>query len=297
MTVPLLMFFRSIATYRSLRLGFLVSTVLCVFAILGTQSRGALVGILVMGTFLALKSKKKAQYILLALVVGAAGYNFMPETWHERMSTITEYQTDGSAMGRIMAWRMAFNLAMHRPLGGGFQTFRPSAYLMYLPEVGARRTDAHSVYFELMAEHGFIGLGLFLVLGISTFLTCGKIARRTRRSPDDAWMNELARMLQVSFVGYAAAGAFLGLAYFNYLYALVAIVVGLRVVAEKQGALHVVERAGKWGSPATLPRAETARGFGPSHPAGVPAKPVDTLPWLPTRTELIQHAKRWYERM
>jgi putative inorganic carbon (HCO3(-)) transporter len=132
----------------------------------------------------------------------------MPETWHERMATITDYQTDDSAMGRIMAWRMAFNLAMHRPLGGGFQTFRPSAYLMYLPEVGARRTDAHSVYFELMAEQGFIGLGLFLALGIFTFFTCGKIARRTRRSPEDAWMNELARMLQVSFVGYAAAGAF-----------------------------------------------------------------------------------------
>jgi hypothetical protein len=67
-----------------------------------------LVGILVMGTFLALKSKKKAQYILLAVVVGAAGYNFMPETWHERMATITDYQTDGSAMGRIMPgeWRL-----------------------------------------------------------------------------------------------------------------------------------------------------------------------------------------------
>jgi hypothetical protein len=147
---------------------------------------------------------------------------------------------------------------------------------MYLPEVGARRTDAHSVYFELMAEHGFIGLGLFLVLGISTFLTCGKIARRTRRSPDDAWMNELARMLQVSFVGYAAAGAFLGLAYFNYLYALVAIVVGLRVVAEKQGALDVVARAGKSASPGSRPLAETPTSLGPPHPAGVPARPVDS---------------------
>jgi putative inorganic carbon (HCO3(-)) transporter len=86
----------------------------------------------------------------------------MPETWHERMGTIIDYETDSSAQGRITAWRMAFNLALHQPLGGGFEAFRPMTYLMYLPEAGARGTDAHSNWFEVLGEQGFIGLALYL---------------------------------------------------------------------------------------------------------------------------------------
>lgn len=241
MTIPLLFFLRSLVVERWLRYLLLFGIGLCVFAILGTHSRGALVGIAAMGGFLALKSKNKMQYILLVLLLAPIAYQFMPDVWHDRMETITDYQTDASAQGRIMAWRMAFNMALSELTGGGFSSFRPASYLMYLPEVGARKTDAHSIYFEILGEHGFVGLGLFLVLGILGLKTCGRIARLAKGT-GEFWMESLARMMQVALVGYAAAGAFLGLAYFNYYYALLAIVVGMSIVAKKDQEAAAVGR-------------------------------------------------------
>jgi uncharacterized membrane protein len=47
-------------------------------------------------------------------------------------------------------------------------------------------------------------------------------------------MSDLAAMIQVSIVAYASAGTFLGLAYFDYFYLLVALVVGLTVVLKQE---------------------------------------------------------------
>lgn len=213
-------------------------------------------------------------------------------------------------MGRLKAWEMAFNLALNRPLGGGFETFKPATYLMYLPELGARRTDAHSIYFETMAEHGFIGLALFLLLGVFSLLTCGRIIRTTRGIAHLEWMNMLARMVQVSLVGYAASGAFLGLAYFNLYYALVAIVVGMAVVLRQELPASVPEEKA---APATLPGSVTpafASGVGPLTPRAAPlslAPGQDAEPKvplgpprakaLPTLKEAITIGKEWYRRL
>ena len=48
------------------------------------------------------------------------------------------------------------------------------------------------------------------------------------------WARNLAAMLQVSIVGYAVGGAFLGLAYFDLYYHLVAMMVIAQVVANRE---------------------------------------------------------------
>ena len=80
--------------------------------------------------------------------------------------------------------------------------------------------DSHSIYFEVLGEHGFVGLGLFLMLALMTWRTASWVIRRARRDREKRWAADLAAMMQVSLVGYASAGAFLGLAYFDYYYTL-----------------------------------------------------------------------------
>lgn len=201
----------------------LASMVLCAASILGSWSRGALLGGAAMFFVLWLRTRNKwlsSAAIVVALVAFLA---FLPEGWFERMSTIKDYREDSSALGRLNAWGFAINIANERPLvGGGFRAFTPELFMKYAP-TPTDFHDAHSIYFEVLGEQGYVGLGLFVGLALAAFRTCARIRKRVADRKDLAWASELASMLQVSLVGFGVGGAFLGLAYFDLPYSLMAI--------------------------------------------------------------------------
>jgi probable O-glycosylation ligase (exosortase A-associated) len=147
---------------------------------------------------------------------------------------------------------MAFNLAKDRPLGGGFETFRREMFARYAPDAGNVH-DAHSIYFEVLGEQGFVGLALFLALAAMTWFSASWIARNAKLDGNTAWMADLSRMIQVSLVGYAAAGAFLGLAYFDYYYTLVAVVILCKGLLQRHLAAQAKEQAAPQPVPAVVP--------------------------------------------
>jgi probable O-glycosylation ligase (exosortase A-associated) len=224
MTIPLMRYLQLQAKKVWIHQGVTVAMLLTGIAIIGTQSRGALVGIVVMGTFLGLKSRNKIFTLLAMLVIAGALATIMPQSWYDRMDTIEAYAEDKSAQGRINAWWVAYNIATTRVTGGGFETFVPWVSRQYAPDP-SRAADAHSIYFEILGEHGFIGLTMFMLLAWFTWNTGNRIRRLARHRPETRWAADLASMIQVSMIGYAAAGAFLGLAYFDLYYTLIAIMV------------------------------------------------------------------------
>ena len=98
--------------------------------------------------------------------------------------------------------------------------------------------DVHSIYFEVMGEHGFIGFFMFMLLGLFIWNTGSRIRKQGKRSMETKWAADLASMVQVSIIGYASSGAFLGLAYFDLYYTLVAIMVICSVLLKEQ-ILHM----------------------------------------------------------
>lgn len=228
MAMPLLRYLQLSASSWWVRAGTLGVMLLCGIAILGTHSRGAFLGIGVMLLFLAMKSRRRIPLLVLMAFAIPAGLAFMPQQWTDRMASIQNYREDGSALGRINAWTFAWNLASVRPVvGGGFRTFTPALMAIYAPDPDAAH-DAHSIYFEVLAEHGFPGLFMFLGLLFVTWRSCSWVIGQSRRARDDPDLmdaGDLARMVQVALVGYAVSGAFLGLAYFDLYYNLVALAV------------------------------------------------------------------------
>jgi putative inorganic carbon (hco3(-)) transporter len=218
MTIPLMYFLRSVASSKWVKLGLLGSIGLSAMAILGSQSRGAFLAVLSMGLFLWFKSRHKFAsgvviFLLLPLAVG-----FMPETWTSRMKTIETYEQDSSAMGRINAWTMAFNLANDRPLvGGGFEIYNASVFAKYAPDPNAIHA-AHSIYFQILGEHGYVGLALFLAIGFVGWSTGNRIIKLSGKNPDHSWATSLARSVQVSMIGYAVGGAFVNIGYWEIQY-------------------------------------------------------------------------------
>lgn len=224
MTVPLIRYLHLQEKRRWLKMGLAGAMVLTGVAAIGSQSRGALLAGTVMALFLWLKSRNKfVTAIFLAVAMGIIGA-VMPQEWHARMTTIKTYEQDDSALGRINAWHTAYNVATERITGGGFEMFRPSTFAAYAPEPD-RVHDVHSIYFEVIGEHGFIGFGIWLLLAVVAWRTGSRIIRACKNDPVRKWAADLAAMTQVSMIGYGAAGAFLGLAYFDYYYHLIIILV------------------------------------------------------------------------
>ena len=244
MIIPLLRFLQLDTKNLVLKMGLLAAMLLCAIAAIGTQSRGAFLAIVAMGAFLWLKSRHKITLGAIGAITVLIVLALMPEQYYDRMSTIREYQEDASAMGRINAWSFAWNVAVARPLlGGGFEVFVPWLYYIYAPNP-AGFYDVHSIYFEVLGEQGFVGLALFLAFYISGWFSASSLRRRVGGDPDLKWMSDLAGMLQVSLVGYAVGGAFLGLAYFDLPYHLVIIIVIMKTLVERRAGAHLETKPG-----------------------------------------------------
>lgn len=233
MLMPFLYYFYQTVTQRWARFAILFCMVATAFSILGTQSRGALIALLAMAFFLGIKGPHPIRASLALIVVVGVAINFMPESWTERMESIGKYEADSSAMSRIWTWKTLWAAALDRPLTGvGFSADNWAVFAQYAPRgaefeaFDGRVFVAHSIYFQTLGEHGFVGLALFLLLGFTTWRTAGRIARtQAGDSEFRAWMPALMRMVQVSLVGYAVGGAFLSLAYLDVPYYIVSYVI------------------------------------------------------------------------
>ncbi len=239
--LPLLRYLQMEAKSVWVRRALIAAMLLCSASIVASYSRGAFLAGSAMTLFLILKSSRRVPLLLGVLVVIPLMLSMMPKQWFERMSTIENYQEDGSAMGRINAWYFAINLANDHPItGGGFRTFRKSLFLIYAPDPEDFH-DAHSIYFEVLGEQGYVGLFLFLSIWLGTWLKASRIIRRTREDPGLDWAGNLASMCQVALVGYGTGGAFLGLAYFDLPYHIMAMIIVLDEIVRRQQREQLVE--------------------------------------------------------
>jgi probable O-glycosylation ligase (exosortase A-associated) len=241
MVVPLMIYLVYLIANKWGKRAMWAAAGLCALASLGSYSRGAALALVGMLAFLWLKSQEKLKLGLLLVMMIPPALLFMPEQWHNRIDTIENYEQDGSAMGRINAWRMAVNLAGDRPLtGGGFSIYNQELFAQYAPipdDVHA----AHSIYFQVLGEHGYVGLLLFLSIYLVVWRNGTWVIKNARNLPELEWASRLVRMSQVSLIGFMVGGAFLSLAYFDVPYYIMVIMVATRLLVERT----LAERAAK----------------------------------------------------
>jgi len=218
MTIPLIYYLWYISDRRWVKHALLGMMFLCSVSAIGSQSRGALLAISAIGIMLIAKSKQRLLLILVTIGVIGVVLAIMPDAWYERMGTIRSYEEDRSAMGRINAWTMAFNLASDRIFGSSFENVTFDYFLKYGLDT-ENMQGPHSIFFQILGQHGFIGLFLFLGMGVSAWRCASRVVRSSNKNSQNGMQNiTLAEMTKVSLVGYAVGGAFLELAYFDMPY-------------------------------------------------------------------------------
>ncbi len=231
MAIPLMVFLHQQSENKWVKRGMLAAMLLSTLAALGSYSRGGFLAIAAMLLFMWLKSSKKLTLGALLVLVMPMLLMFMPDRWANRMDSIDNYEFDSSAQGRLNAWRMTYNLAKDRFFGGGFEIYEQSSFALYAPNPNDVHA-AHSNYFQVMGEHGFVGLALYLALGYLSWRCAAWIIRHAAELPEYRWAGALAVMIQTSMVGFMVGGAFLSLAYFDVPYYLMVALVAMRVLME-----------------------------------------------------------------
>ena len=234
------------AKSKILHLGLLGTMALLVFGVIGTQSRGGFLALAALGAYMYIKSERKVlmTFLIVAIVIGLTP--FISDDYTSRIDTIQTADQDASFMGRVVAWKLSFIMAVKHPFfGGGFKSLEyfpvwkelSREFFSYpwfytgsaMPNTTVGRA-AHSVYFQVLGEQGFGGLILYLGCLASAFFKAGSVARRAKRAGAPQWLRTLATMLQLSVFAFALGGAALSFAYVDLIFCLF----GLVLVLEKR---------------------------------------------------------------
>jgi putative inorganic carbon (HCO3(-)) transporter len=241
--LPFVWYLRSQATNKWVKLGLTVMGICTAISAMGSYSRGAFIGGAVMLFFMWVKSPKKVKSALVLVAVVAVIAIVMPAQWFDRIDSINEFKQDGSVLGRFNAWQFAINVATQNLLGGGFNVFSARMFMLYAPEP-LNYHVAHSIYFQVLGDHGFVGILIFLLLMLFSWRTGTRIIKFCGNDPALAWASNLAKMCQVSIIGFAVSGAFLSLAYFDLYYDIIVIVVLLEkmLMLQRKAAQRQVGR-------------------------------------------------------
>lgn len=235
MILPILFYLAKEEENKKLKMFLWVTFGMSIISVIFTYSRGGFLTLAGVAMLLFLKSKHKVFAVSLASIILIVGMSYIPGKWFERIESIKTYKEDNSAMGRINAWQTAWNIAKDRPLtGGGFETFTWQVFRRYAPDPSDVR-DVHSIYFEILGEHGFIAFGLFIGLILSTYFTARKLKKIVKENVNDLkWVENYSNMFQVSILAYMMGGLFLGRAYFDLFYHIVAMVAIMKVLVMKE---------------------------------------------------------------
>ena len=155
----------------------------------------------------------------------------LPERVFHRVDELQNYEAEGSANQRLQAWTVAWNLALDYPLTGAGFRFEyaedDARWMQYASEKYSwalhTSTAAHSIYFQILGQHGFVALFLFLILLLGTLISLQSTKARAQLRRETEWIANYASGIQIGMIGYMVSGAFLNSAYFDLAYIYIAL--------------------------------------------------------------------------
>lgn len=170
-------------------------------SVVATSSRGALLGLFVVIALYTLRRGEILKKLLLGSFLIALIYIVTPSEFRERFQTAG---TDKTSVTRLEYWKNGKEMADEHPiLGIGYMNWVIYYRENYFNPTLYRRVEvAHNTFVEAMAELGYVGLAIFLIMCFSSF----KLNTATKRI-GTASGNNLYIYLPIGF-NIALAGLF-----------------------------------------------------------------------------------------
>ena len=246
MALPLLFFLATQEKRKWMRWGLWITFASTILVVLLTYSRGALLGLGAVMFGIILKSRHKVVGAFTLVVVAFLVISFAPEAWMARMGRFASGDLDDSAQQRLVSWGTSWNFSHDYPLTGGSFDVLPNVdvFQRYQPRplpLGFLSSGPHSIYFQLLADQGFPGLGLFLFLILSCFWTLWRSRVAARALPNANYLVPYTQMVELSILGFMVSGAFLGFVYLDVIYEMIGLVVVIKVLLREEQHAALVE--------------------------------------------------------
>lgn len=230
--IPLILFLKQhsliIPRFRHTALAYNLTALAAVLTSFGTFARTGLISLAALGCVLLLQTRRKVGLSIGLFLAGSLSSMLVSPAWLARMSTLETPGADASAGGRLGVWKWTLDFVASHPLGGGFNAYTINSFVIPLPD----GTDSvvnglafHSMYFEVLGEHGYIGFAIFVLMLALMFFNIGRIRRTTRDIADLKWLYDLMNALRATMIVYLCGGAFVGIAFRSPLYFFMAIVI------------------------------------------------------------------------
>jgi len=188
-----------------------------------TASRGGALGLGAVLLLLAVQYRKQMSPLkkLMAMAVVVAALVSAPATFWSRFKTLADPNADYNMTeetGRIALWKRGLGYFASRPLTGvglgQFSTAEGAWAAQTLGTVAFKWSVAHSIWIQVLAETGLLGIVGFLGLYLPTLRDIRRTrARSATRAPPYEELRSFGAALGISIVGFFVAGTFLADAY------------------------------------------------------------------------------------
>ena len=211
-----------------------------ILGIIGSSSRGALLGLGALGVWLLLRTKHRVRSAVGVAVLAGAVWLIVPQEFKERFSAAGE---DYTSQTRETYWRHGLEMAREHPvLGigyGNWLTYYSKHYVdptahWYDPE--GRVQVSHNIFIQCMAELGYVGLGAFLLLILATLRLNYHTRRLARAGPGAVGRASRPSWLTAStgrLISYLVCGFFVTVLYYPFFWINFAFTVALNAIARR----------------------------------------------------------------
>ncbi|WP_180126256.1 putative O-glycosylation ligase, exosortase A system-associated [Rhodoferax sp. BLA1] len=244
--LPILLYFSTVFNNKYSKIAAIIGALLTILTIIATNSRGGFLALSVLGLWYFVGSRRKGLALLGVLAGVVIIFLAAPDSWFDRVSSIQTADEDLSFMNRVAAWKVSAALGLANPVfGAGFSAIQnfwiweiykdmPSFFSMDMSQYST--LVAHSVYFQVLGDMGFIGLFLFLALLASSYFNRRSITQKIKKfdRPDLIWARDMADAIFLSLLGYMVGGAGVSLTYYEVVYILICLMSVLHTVVDAQ---------------------------------------------------------------
>jgi probable O-glycosylation ligase (exosortase A-associated) len=258
MVIPFAFFLFLAERRPTRRVLYIALAALFAFTSVLTFSRAGFLGLLAVGGYCLVRSRKKLLSLMLVVLLATLIVALAPDTYWGEIASIQEGTHDPNAEDRIYEWKIGGRMFAANPLIGVGQGNFPFEFRTY--EIASGFQDgfrgrsragrsSHSLYVDLLSELGLVGAALW-----GTMLWCcrgnGRSLRQALTFRGNAWTRSatarqessagdidrvfyLSLAIEASLVAYLVGGLFNSVLYYPNFWLLMAFLIALKKIVGK----------------------------------------------------------------